>query len=163
MRSGCSPAVRPRQVPAWCSTTAGSWPETAHPATPGPTAIPWPPSACIPTGASITSSPPGRGAMASDTRSAVRCLASARPTRTRYLTTTGSSRSFATELGRSGQALADEGEGELGKAVPGGSGDVTQGSPAGEHGQSVHGGPDRVLDALPALRLEHARLDQFVD
>ncbi len=63
----------------------------------------------------------------------------------------------------SGQALADKGKGELGEAVPGGSGDVTQGSLAGEHGQSVHGGPDGVLDALPALRLEHARIDQFVE
>ena len=61
---------------------------------------------CTPTGASTTSSPPGRGAMVPDTRSAARCSASARPTRTRYPTTTGWSRSFATELGSrwSGQA-----------------------------------------------------------
>jgi len=58
---------------------------------------PWRPSACTPTGASTTSSRPGRGATASDIRSAARCSASACPTRTRYLTTTGWSRSFATE------------------------------------------------------------------
>ena len=75
--------------PGLCSTTAGRWPGTAHPATPGPTAIPWPLSACTPTGASTTSSPLGRGAVASDTRSAARCSASARLAWSRYLTTTG--------------------------------------------------------------------------
>src|SRR5689334_5606072 len=63
----------------------------------------------------------------------------------------------------SGQALADKSKRELGEAVPGGSGDVTQGSLAGEHGQSMHSGPDGVLDALPALRREHAGIDQLVE
>ena len=63
----------------------------------------------------------------------------------------------------SGQAFADKGKGELGEAVPGGSGDVTQGSLAGEHGQSVHRGPDGVLDAVAALRLEHPGDDQLVE
>jgi SAM-dependent methyltransferase len=64
---------------------------------------------------------------------------------------------------RSAQPCADEGEGEFLEVMPGGIGDVAQGSWAGEHGQPVHGGPDRVLDAVTALPGEHAGVDQFVE
>ena len=47
--------------------------------------------------------------------------------------------------------------------MPGGIGDVAQGSLADEHGQSVHRGPDGVLDAVATLPPEHAGIDQFVE
>jgi hypothetical protein len=44
-----------------------------------------------------------------------------------------------------------------------GVGDVAQRARPGEHRQTVHRRPDRVLDAVAALRAEHAGHDQFVE
>src|SRR6266849_10965046 len=63
----------------------------------------------------------------------------------------------------SGQALLDEGKGELREATPGGLRDLAQRPRPGEHGQPVHRGPDRVLDALAAAPVERARVDQLVE
>jgi hypothetical protein len=61
------------------------------------------------------------------------------------------------------QALADEGEGQLLEVMAGGVGDVAQGPLPGEDGKPVHRGPDGVFDAVAALLVEYAGVDQFVE
>ena len=47
--------------------------------------------------------------------------------------------------------------------MPGGIGDIAQRPFPGEHGQPVHRGPDGVLDAVAALPVQHAGIDQLVE
>jgi hypothetical protein len=47
--------------------------------------------------------------------------------------------------------------------MAGGIGDIAQRPLPGEHCQPVHRGPDGVLDAIAALTVEHARVDQLVE
>ena len=138
-------------APGWCSTTPGRWQAMALPASPGPTAIRWPPSASTPTGALTTSFPHGHGAAGSATRPAVRCSASEHQGSSRCPTITAKRPTFATELrahaGPHAAAMPDPGAPDPG--APGRAGDPGRPGDPGARGSA--GGPWRV-EARPGDR-----------
>ena len=113
--------------PGWCSTTAGRWPGTAHPATPGPTSNPLAAIGLYPDRRFdyIFSAWPRRHGVGHP----IRCsLLGARPPGQDQISDhygLVAELRYSTMARPSGQTLADEGESELGETVPGGIRDVT--------------------------------------